>query len=93
MTISQDRLEQQIKIEDDRTGLDIATLKRAIADSLFYLQGKSAKTATLNDYYLALAYTIRDRSIREYCEDIWNVEAVPVEVAEYAQTDTVFQTN
>ena len=61
MTLSQDRLEQQIKIEDDRTGLDVATIKRAIADSLFYLQGKSAKTATLNDYYLALAYTIRDR--------------------------------
>ena len=61
MTISQDRLEQQIKIEDDRTGIDIATIKRAIADNLFYLQGKSAKTATLNDYYLALAYTVRDR--------------------------------
>ena len=61
MTLSQDRLEQQIKIEDDRTGLDVATIKRAIADNLFYLQGKSAKTATLNDYYLALAYTVRDR--------------------------------
>ena len=62
MTISQDRVQnQEIRIEDDRTGLDIATLKRAIADNLFYLQGKSAKTATLNDYYLALAYTVRDR--------------------------------
>ena len=61
MTLSQDRLEQQIKIEDDRTGLDVATIKRAIADNLFYLQGKSPQTATLNDYYLALAYTVRDR--------------------------------
>ena len=61
MTLSQDRSQQQIQIEDDRTGLDIATIKRAIADNLYYIQGKSAKTATLNDYYLALAYTVRDR--------------------------------
>ena len=68
MTLSQDRL-KQIVIEDDyasrtltdRTGLDLATIKKAIANNLFYLQGKSAKTASLNDYYLALAYTVRDR--------------------------------
>ncbi len=60
MTLSQDRLKQVI-VEDDRTGLDTATIKKAIADNLFYLQGKSPKTASLNDYYLALAYTVRDR--------------------------------
>ena len=60
MTLSQDT-KKQIRIEDDRTGLSIETIKRAIADNLFYLQGKSAKTASINDYYLALAYTVRDR--------------------------------
>lgn len=67
MTLFTDK--QKIVIEDDyasrtltdRTGLDIETLKRAIADNLYYVQGKSAKTAFLNDYYLALAYTVRDR--------------------------------
>ena len=34
-----------------------------------------------------------DRSIREYCKDIWNVKAVPVEVAEYSQADAVLQAN
>lgn len=29
-----------IKIEDDRTGLEIQTLRRAILDNLFYIQGK-----------------------------------------------------
>ena len=67
MTISQDRTqERQIKIEDDRTGLEIGTLKRAIADNLYYLQGKTVKTATLNDYYLALAYTVRDRLLQKW---------------------------
>lgn len=65
MTISQDRTQnRQIVIEDDRTGVDIETLRRAIADNLYYLQGKLQQTATLNDYYLALAYTIRDRLLR-----------------------------
>ena len=63
MTLSQDARRQQIVVEDDRTGTNIETIKRAIADNLFYIQGKSTKTATLNDYYLALAYTIRDRLI------------------------------
>ena len=62
MTLSQDRSQQQqIRIEDDRTGLSVATIKRAIADNLYYLQGKLPQQATLNDYYLALAYTVRDR--------------------------------
>ncbi len=62
MTLSQDGLDQQqIVIEDERTGLDTATLQKAIANNLFDPQGKSPQTATLNDDYLALAYTIRDR--------------------------------
>lgn len=56
----------QIQIEDDRTGLDIETLKRAILDNLFYIQGKFPEIATLNDYYMALAYTVRDRLIHRW---------------------------
>jgi starch phosphorylase len=50
-----------IRVEDDRTGLEIPTLKRAFLDNLFYLQGRIPELATKNDYYMALAYTIRDR--------------------------------
>jgi starch phosphorylase len=50
-----------VQVEDDRTGLSVETLKRAFADHLFYFQGKNAETATLNDFYTALAYTVRDR--------------------------------
>ncbi|MDU9050355.1 MAG: glycogen/starch/alpha-glucan phosphorylase [Candidatus Electrothrix sp. Rat3] len=39
----------------------INQLKRAFAYNLFYRQGVTTKTATLNDYYLALSYTLRDR--------------------------------
>ncbi|WP_225913812.1 glycogen/starch/alpha-glucan phosphorylase [Leptolyngbya ohadii] len=52
-----------IHVEDDRTGMTIPALKRALADNLYYLQGKDETFATLYDYYMALAYTVRDRLI------------------------------
>lgn len=56
----------QIQTEDDRTGLSIATLRRALADNLFYIQGKFPRIATQNDYYMALAYTVRDRLLHRW---------------------------
>jgi len=53
-------------VEDDRTGLEIETIKRAISDNLFYLQGKYPEIATLHDYYMALAYTVRDRLLHRW---------------------------
>lgn len=50
-----------IHVEDDRTGMTVETLKRAFADNLYYIQGKNEFLATPLDYYMALAYTIRDR--------------------------------
>ena len=40
---------------------DINKLKRAFAYKLFYQQGKTAMSVSLNDYYLAVALTVRDR--------------------------------
>ncbi|WP_013322377.1 glycogen/starch/alpha-glucan phosphorylase [Gloeothece verrucosa] len=59
-------LQSQIQIEDDRTGLSIETLRRAIADNLFYIQGKFPAIATKHDYYMALAYTVRDRLLHRW---------------------------
>ncbi|MGH2415484.1 MAG: glycogen/starch/alpha-glucan phosphorylase, partial [Microcystaceae cyanobacterium] len=57
---------QVVKVEDDRTGLSIETLRRAMADNLFYVQGKFPRIATKNDYYMALAYTVRDRLLQHW---------------------------
>ncbi|MDD5322285.1 MAG: glycogen/starch/alpha-glucan phosphorylase [Methylococcales bacterium] len=43
------------------TGLSKEALKHAFFDNLFYVQGKFPALATQHDYYLALAYTVRDR--------------------------------
>jgi len=37
------------------------TIKQAILDNLFYIQGKSAKLATPNDWYMAVACTVKNR--------------------------------
>ena len=50
----------------NRTGLDKASIKRAFLDHLFFLQGKFPSIATFNDYYLALAYLVRDRLLHRW---------------------------
>ena len=53
--------EIQIKVEDDRTGLNIETLKRALADNLFYIQGKFPQIATKNE----IIYEINHRFLEQ----------------------------
>lgn len=50
-----------LQIEDDRTGISVETIKRDFLDNLYYVQAKLPQIATRNDYYMALAYTVRDR--------------------------------
>lgn len=51
----------QIKVEDDRTGMDPVTLKRAFTDHLNYSLGKRTAASTALDRFFALALTVRDR--------------------------------
>jgi glycogen phosphorylase len=70
MNPSLDSRRQNSVAEDDRTGLSVATLKRALADNLFYVQGKFREIATKNDLYMALAYTVRDRLLQRWINTI-----------------------
>jgi starch phosphorylase len=46
---------------ENKDNESINKLKRAFAYNLFYKQGKTTRSATLNDYYQAVAQTVRDR--------------------------------
>ena len=48
------------------TGADKEALKREFLDALFYMQGKFPALATRRDYYLALAYVVRDRLLQRW---------------------------
>jgi len=61
-TLSRD----QIVVEDDRTGMSRASLKRAFLDNLLYEQGRFRKIATRNDHYMAAAHTVRDRMLHRW---------------------------
>jgi glycogen phosphorylase len=46
---------------DSRRGTDVDAWQRAFRENLFYAVGRFPATATANDNYLALAYSVRDR--------------------------------
>ena len=50
-----------VAIADEKSGPAKETLKREFIDSLFYLQVKFPVLATRRDYYMALAYMVRDQ--------------------------------
>ncbi len=52
--------------EGDRVALTKEALKHAFLDNLYYIQGKFPALATPKDYYLALAYTVRDRMMQRW---------------------------
>jgi glycogen phosphorylase len=52
--------------EGDRTALSKDAIKNAFLDDLFYMQGKFPALATRNDYYMALAYAVRDRMLQRW---------------------------
>jgi starch phosphorylase len=53
-----------------RTGSSTDAISRALVDNLRCLQGKLPQLATLNDWYMALAYTVRDRMIDRYIKTL-----------------------
>jgi starch phosphorylase len=61
---------QESVAEDIRTGCSPEVLVRSFHDNLYYLQGRYPAIATLNDFYQAAAYTVRDRLLRRWIETL-----------------------
>ena len=79
--------ENKIQVEDDRTGMSVVTLKRALADNLFYLQGTYESMAKKDDFYRALAYTIRDRLLQRFLSTIRTYNEKDVKVVYYLSAE------
>jgi len=52
--------------EPTRTGLSSETLQRAVLDNLNYIQARLPELATPHDWYMALAFTVRDRMLERW---------------------------
>ena len=52
--------------EDIRSGLSPSTIAQAFSDNLAYLCARFPEVATLNDRYVALAYSVRDRLLHRW---------------------------
>ena len=49
-----------------RTGLRVADIKHDFRDNLFYIMARFPDVAGVNDFYQALAYTVRDRLLERW---------------------------
>jgi starch phosphorylase len=56
--------------EKIRTGVGADAIAEALIDNLHYIQAKLPQHATRNDWYMALAYTVRDRMLDRYIKTV-----------------------
>jgi starch phosphorylase len=58
--------------EDIRTGLSVEAIKQSVLDNLYFHLAKIPQAATRNDWYMALAYTVRDRMMQRWIKTFQN---------------------
>ena len=73
--------------DDVRTGTSLATLKQAKLDNLNYIQGLIPELATQNDWYMAVAYTVRDRMIEHFIRSMKKLRRPEVKMASYLSAE------
>ena len=72
---------------DVRTGLSAEFLTRALLDNLRFTQGKLPDSATRNDWYMALAITIRDRLLDPWIRTRQTIRREGVRVVGYLSAE------
>jgi glycogen phosphorylase len=78
-----DRRRIQRSHDDTRTANDPQLLARAIVDQLFYLRGALPEQATPHDWYVALAYAVRDRLLDKWVRTVRTLMQKDVRVVAY----------
>src|SRR5262245_17682644 len=73
--------------EPTRTGLSADALRRAVLDNLAYLQARYPAIAIPRDWYMALAYTVRDRMLACWVSTVQTYVARDVKVACYLSAE------
>jgi len=72
---------------DFRLGNDPKELQQAILDNLYYVQGKSTRLATKNDWYMAVAYTVRDRMMKHWINSLHKLSSKEIKIVGYLSAE------
>ena len=80
-----------IALTNVRTGLGADAIATALIENLRCLQGKPSH-ATRNDWYMALAYTVRDRMMERYVATVGSIAEVNTDAKAVAYLSAEFLT-
>jgi starch phosphorylase len=78
---------QPISQKSQRTALGADALAQSFLDNLLFVQGRSRERATVNDLYMALAHTVRDRLVERWTSTVSNYQAEDVRVVCYLSAE------
>src|SRR5271165_4629377 len=70
-----------------RTGRSPAELKQAILDNLYYVQTRVPQLATTNDWYMAVAYAVRDRMMNDWIQAFGRARGTRVRIVSYLSAE------
>jgi glycogen phosphorylase len=70
-----------------RTALGSEALAQSFLDNLFFVQGRSVERASVNDLYMALAHTVRDRILERWIATVKGYQAQDVRVVCYLSAE------
>jgi len=87
VTPAQSELHQAGTIRGQRTEMSVEALAQSFLDNLVFVQGRSTERATVNDLYMALAHTVRDRLVERWIQTVKNYQAQDVRVVCYLSAE------
>ena len=67
--------------------MGVDALAQSFVDNLLFVQGRSPERATVNDLYMALAHTVRDRLVERWIQTVLNYRAEDVRVVCYLSAE------
>lgn len=75
------------KSPDIRTGLNPKAIEHAILDNLRFVQVRVPELATRNDWYMSVAYTIRDRMLDNWTRTIKHLHRKDIRAVSYLSAE------
>ena len=65
----------------------MAVLEKDILESLYYIQCKSRELATKNDWYMAVAYTVRSRLMKNWIDTLHGMADKKIKLVGYLSAE------